>query len=351
MKILIIGGAGFIGINSTQYFLEKGHEVIVMDNLSRKGSDYNLEKLRASYDFNFIKEDIRNYDGLKNHFRDIGHLDAVLLLAGQVAVTTSVVDPREDFDINALGTFNVLEAIRVNNLTPLVIYSSTNKVYGKMEDVAVTMRNGRYEYADKPFGIGEEQQLDFHSPYGCSKGAGDQYIRDYYRIYGIPTTVFRQSCIYGENQFGIEDQGWVAWFTIAAMLDRQLTIYGDGMQIRDVLYVGDLIRAYETAILNTDKCAGRIYNVGGGPNFTLSLLELLDHLRDYFNKEINPAIGDWRPGDQKVFVSDVRKIEKELGWVPEITVETGIERLSKWVDENKDVLLKYVFHIPSTKPA
>ncbi|MEL6593552.1 MAG: SDR family NAD(P)-dependent oxidoreductase, partial [Bacteroidota bacterium] len=225
MKILVIGGAGFIGVNAARYFLAKGYEVSIIDNLTRKGSAYNLEKLKEEYDFAFFEEDIRNFEGIKKAIASLGELDGVLLLAGQVAVTTSVTNPREDFEINALGTFNVLEAIRELNIKPLVLYSSTNKVYGKMADVKTVLRNGRYEYENMPDGVNEHQQLEFHSPYGCSKGAGDQYVHDYYRIYGIPTVVFRQSCIYGENQFGIEDQGWVAWFTIATMLNRQITVY------------------------------------------------------------------------------------------------------------------------------
>lgn len=348
MKILVLGGAGFIGMNTTQYFLEKGHEVIVMDNLSRKGSEYNIQKLHEKYKFQFINEDIRNYEGLKQHFANIGNLDVLILLAGQVAVTTSVTNPREDFDINALGTFNVLEALRENDLKPFIIYASTNKVYGKMEEVEVELKGQRYEYREKPFGISEEQQLDFHSPYGCSKGAGDQYVRDYSRIYGIPSVVFRQSCIYGEHQFGIEDQGWVAWFTIATMLDKQVTVYGDGNQIRDVLYIGDLVRAYEAAILNREISSGKIYNVGGGPGFTLSLNELLDELRTFFKKEISPLKDTWRPGDQRVYVSDIRKIKAELGWEPAVGVTEGIEQMSKWIVNNRAILEYYTMGIPVT---
>ena len=194
-------------------------------------------------------------------------------------------------------------------------------------------------------GIPESQPLDFHSPYGCSKGAGDQYVRDYCRIYGLPTVVFRQSCIYGENQFGIEDQGWVAWFTIATMLNKQITVFGDGNQIRDVLYVEDLIKAYEQAILNVDVVKGKIYNVGGGPDFTLSLNELMDHLEQFLGKRIEHKVGDWRPGDQKVYVSNINKIKKELGWAPKIDVQEGIHRLNIWVRDNLDILQKYVDHL------
>ena len=339
--MLILGGAGFIGINATRFFLDKGYEVTVMDNLSRNGSEYNIEKLKETHDFTFIKEDIRNFEGLSKHFSSFIELDVLLLLAGQVAVTTSVTNPREDFEINALGTFNVLEALRINHLKPLVIYTSTNKVYGKMDDVDVVLNGKRYEYNNKPYGISEEQQLDFHSPYGCSKGAGDQYVRDYSRIYDIPSVVFRQSCIYGENQFGIEDQGWVAWFTIANMLNKQITVYGDGNQIRDVLYIGDLLQAYEAAIINKAKSAGKIYNVGGGPSFTLSLNELLEELESFFKRPIHPNRDDWRPGDQKVYVSDIRKIEKELGWKPQTNVKEGIQRMSQWILENRAILEYY----------
>jgi CDP-paratose 2-epimerase len=251
-----------------------------------------------------------------------------------VAVTTSVTEPREDFEINALGTFNVLEAVRASGRKPLVIYSSTNKVYGGMENIRVVERNGRYEYADLPQGIGEERLLDFHSPYGCSKGAADQYVRDYARIYGIPTVVFRQSCIYGYRQFGVEDQGWVAWFTIAGALGRRVTIYGDGKQVRDVLFVEDLVRAYELAAEKIGKVAGRVYNIGGGPKHSMSLLELLAMLERMLGKRIPREFGDWRPGDQPVFVCDISKARDELGWEPVVGVEEGVRKLYDWVVAN-----------------
>ena len=203
MKIVIIGGAGFIGINASYHFLKRGDEVVIVDNLSRPGSEYNLQRLQKTWPAKFYKTDIHDFDGISEMIQKEGDCDAVLLLAGQVAVTTSVTNPRLDFDINALGTFNVLEAIRLSAHRPLLIYTSTNKVYGKMEQMGIVKRNGRYEYADQPDGIEENQQLDFYSPYGCSKGCGEQYVRDYHRIYGLPTVVFRQSCIYGPNQFGI----------------------------------------------------------------------------------------------------------------------------------------------------
>ena len=240
-KILIIGGAGFIGSNASHYFSKKGYEVTVFDNLYRIGTDKNLNWLKETHpQIKFIKGDIRKYADLKDAVKGF---DVVIHLAAQVAVTTSVVDPRTDFEINALGAFNVLEAVRENGEKPFVIFSSTNKVYGGMEEIKIVEKNGQYAYKDFPGGISEKSTIDFHSPYGCSKGCADQYVRDYFRIYDIPTVVFRQSCIYGPRQFGIEDQGWLAWFIIATTLSKFISVYGDGKQVRDVLYVDDLVRA------------------------------------------------------------------------------------------------------------
>jgi CDP-paratose 2-epimerase len=343
MKVVIIGGAGFIGINAVYSFVNKGHEVVIVDNLSRKGSSYNLEQLQGKLDVGFFNIDIRDSSALNEFFACNRGIDAVLLLAGQVAVTTSVTNPREDFEINAMGTFNVLEAIRISGQKPLVIYSSTNKVYGKMEDLAVGESDSRYSYVDQANGISETRQLDFYSPYGCSKGSGDQYVRDYFRIYDIPTVVFRQSCIYGPNQFGIEDQGWVAWFTIATLMNKDITIYGDGKQIRDVLYVGDLVDLYEKAILNKDIVSGKIYNIGGGPSFTLSLVELIGVLEERFKRKIDRKHSDWRPGDQKVYVSDISKIIADLGWQPTTDLHKGINEMANWIEASKEILNYYVF--------
>jgi CDP-paratose 2-epimerase len=343
MRILIIGGAGFIGINSAYYFLNNGDDVVILDNLSRPGSLYNLQQLRVKYEIEFKEGDIRDYELLSTFIAEQPDFDAILLLAGQVAVTTSVTNPRLDFDINALGTFNVLEALRENNKKPLLIYSSTNKVYGKMENVEVVQNGERYEYEKLRTGINEQFLLDFYSPYGCSKGCGEQYVRDYSRMYNIPTVVFRQSCIYGPNQFGIEDQGWVAWFTIATLLNKQFSIYGDGNQIRDVLFVGDLVELYHKAILNPITCSGRIYNVGGGPQNTLSLNELIKVLEERFEAKLSPKFGDWRPGDQKVYVSDISSISRDLNWEPSTDIKHGIEEMATWIENNKDILKHYVF--------
>ena len=244
---LVTGGAGFIGSNYVSRLIQRGENVTIYDNLSRSGSKLNLEWLRREYgqSFKLIEADIRDHDAIAD--AALGK-NVIVHLAAQVAVTTSVTNPREDFEINALGTFNLVEAARLSGSKPVVLYASTNKVYGGMEEVKTVEKDDRYEYADYPYGIPETLSLDFHSPYGCSKGTGDQYVRDYSRIYGLPSVVLRQSCIYGTHQFGMEDQGWVAWFVIAAITGKPITIYGDGKQVRDILFVDDLLNAYDLAI-------------------------------------------------------------------------------------------------------
>jgi CDP-paratose 2-epimerase len=334
----VTGGGGFIGSNYAQRLLERGEKVIIYDNLSRAGAPRNLKWLTETFGekaFTFVNGDVRDAAPLAGAARDA---DVIVHLAGQVAVTTSVLKPREDFEINALGTFNVLEAARLNGRQPLVIFASTNKVYGGMDDVEVVEKATRWEYKDLPYGCPETQPLDFHSPYGCSKGAGDQYVRDYYRIYGLPSVVFRQSCIYGPRQFGIEDQGWVAWFVIAAVTGRPLAIYGDGKQVRDLLNVYDLLDAYDAAIERQDQVRGQVFNLGGGPDNTLSIWTQFGPLLErLLGKPVPVSRGDWRPGDQKVFVADIRKAEKALSWKPKYGVEKGIGELFDWVSTNKNL--------------
>jgi CDP-paratose 2-epimerase len=336
-QILVTGGAGFIGSNYVARLIERGERVKIYDNLSRRGAQMNIEWLRQKYgqDFEHVQGDIRDSQKIT---QAAGNADVIVHLAAQVAVTTSVTDPRPDFEINAHGTFNVLEAARVSGRQPIFIYASTNKVYGGMEDVTVLEEPTNYRYQDFPQGISEEQPLDFHSPYGCSKGSGDQYVRDYNRIYGIPSAVMRQSCIYGQRQFGIEDQGWVAWFVIAAVTGKPISIYGDGKQVRDVLYVDDLLDMYDCVIDQIDHAAGKIFNVGGGPHNTISVWkEFGPRLEKAVGHPIPVAWGDWRPGDQRIYVSDIRKAKNELGWQPKIDVNEGLQRLFDWVKANRNL--------------
>lgn len=337
MNVLITGGAGFIGANAAERYLGRGAAVTVVDDLSRPGAEKNLAWLEGKGNLAFHKVDIRDSAALGAVVAGAGELDLVLHLAGQVAVTTSVTDPRMDFEVNALGTFNLLEAARAAGVRAPIIFSSTNKVYGGMEDVGVVVRDGRYAYDDLPNGVPESRGLDFHSPYGCSKGAADQYVRDYHRIYGLNTVVFRQSCIYGYRQFGFEDQGWIAWFTIAAQLGKPITVYGDGMQVRDVLFVDDLVDAFGKAAENIDRTAGQVYNIGGGPANVLSLIELLDHIERRLGASIPSSRDDWRPGDQRVYISDIRKAEADFGWSPGIAKTEGLERLYDWVAANREL--------------
>ena len=335
MKIIITGGAGFIGSNAASRYLQRGDHVVVIDNLSRAGVVRNLEWLKRQGQLTFLKLDICNQRHVAEAFQ--AHADAglVLHLAGQTAVTTSVSDPRADFEANALGTFNVLEAVRAASITAPLIYSSTNKVYGGMEDANLIEQEDRYAYADFPLGVSEDRTLDFHSPYGCSKGAADQYVRDYHRIYGLNTVVFRQSCVYGYRQFGAEDQGWVAWFTIAAQMNQPITIYGDGKQARDILFIDDLLDAYDAAAAQIQKSAGRVYNIGGGPENVLSLLNLLAYLEQKQGRPIARKSDRWRPGDQKVYVSDISRARGELGWSPKFNCEQGLELLYEWVFQHE----------------
>jgi CDP-paratose 2-epimerase len=290
--------------------------------------------LRRQQQTRFEQADIRDFRAMERIVDEL-RPSAVLHLAAQVAVTTSVNDPREDFENNALGTFNVLDAVRTKSPESFFINASTNKVYGKMDDISVVERNGRYEYNDLTNGVGEDWPLDFHSPYGCSKGAADQYAIDYARIYDIHSVTFRQSCIYGPRQFGVEDQGWVAWFTIAAVLGKPITIYGDGKQTRDILHVQDLARAYEAACERREKVTGQAFNIGGGSSNTMSLLELIRYLEEDLDIRVPLQWSDWRPGDQPVFVCNLERAKRLLEWEPTIAVRDGVGRLIRWVDENK----------------
>lgn len=334
--VLITGGAGFIGVNAAETFIQDGWRAIVFDNLSRQGSSLNAAYLEKRYgdDCEFILGDIRSDHAALA--QAVSRASVVLHLAAQVAVTTSLLRPLEDMETNICGTVNVLEAIRASSNRPLLIYSSTNKVYGSMEEVPVVKEHTRYRFRDLARGVDEDRPLDFHSPYGCSKGAADQYVRDYHRCYGLPTVVFRQSCIYGPRQFGVEDQGWVAWFCIAALMDRPITVYGDGLQVRDLLHVDDLVSAYQEAARRPSRVAGQIYNIGGGPENTLSVRELLRILEDRTGRKLAVEYAEWRTGDQPVFVADIRKARRELQWRPALRPAAGIDGLLAWIELNRE---------------
>jgi len=339
-KMLITGGAGFIGSHCVKRFAGL-YDVVILDNLSRKMTDYNLRQLLGLPHVRFEKVDIREVGAVQRVFREYGPFEVILHLAAQVAVTQSVLNPREDFEINALGTFNVLEAFRSHCPEAIFLYASTNKVYGALEDLPFDEHEKRF-IVQNFSGIDETRPLDFHSPYGCSKGAADQYVVDFGRIYGLRTVSFRQSCIYGPQQFGVEDQGWVAWFTIAANLGLPVTIYGNGKQVRDLLYIDDLVELYDMTIRNRDKfLGGACMNIGGGIHCSLSLLELVDVLQD-MGSPLAYSFGAWRVGDQKIFISSNDRADKILGWCPRVKPHEGVERIVEWVQKNRD-LLRQVF--------
>lgn len=314
MKIFISGGAGFIGSNIARRYLEEGADVFVYDNLSRKGTEINLKWLKTiGGSLKFVKGDVRDFDNLKKYIKNS---DIIYHTAGQVAVTTSIKYPREDFEVNALGTLNVLEAMRKYSKEAVLIYASTNKVYGNLEGVNFPQN-----------GINESQNLDFHSPYGCSKGVGDQYVYDYGRVYGLRTVVFRQSCIYGERQLGNEDQGWVMHFVRSILKNHLITIYGDGKQRRDILDVRDLIRAFALVIKKVRPGKPMLYNIGGGVGNTISLLQLIKVVEKKTGCIAKLKFEKPREGDQRIYVSDNGKITRETGWKPKVGIDEGIGNL------------------------
>jgi CDP-paratose 2-epimerase len=336
MRVLITGGAGFIGSNTADRLLTEGHEVVILDNLSRPGSEKNLAWLREKHgELPFYQVDVRDPVALERAFVEAREVQTILHFAAQVAVTSSVTDPRYDFEVNALGSLNVLEAARRHTPEAVMLLTSTNKVYGALSSFEVEEQETRYRFADLSGGVPETIPLDFYSPYGCSKGAADQYFLDYHRIYGLRTVVFRNSCIYGRRQFGIEDQGWLAWFVIAAVYGRPITIYGDGKQVRDVLFVDDLVEAMLRAVGRPDVTQGQAYNIGGGPENSLSVwAEFGPLLAGLTGQSIEVVLEGWRPGDQRVYVSDISKARRDLGWTPRIGVSDGVKRLFDWVSSN-----------------
>ena len=338
MKVLITGGAGFIGSNVAERCLRREDQVLVLDNLSRRGGDANLDWLRGIGDFEWLDADVRDRPAMMALLREHRDVDVIYHLAAQVAVTTSIVDPITDFEVNAAGTLNLLHATVEAGSDPIFIYSSTNKVYGDLASIPVLEDESRYRWATKVEGVDETQNLDFHSPYGCSKGAADQYVIDFSRVYGLKGVVLRQSCVYGERQFGIEDQGWVAWLGIASMLGLPMTLYGTGKQVRDLLYVGDLLDAYDGCIRHIENCRGKAFNAGGGIGSSMSLLELFKLLSEYHGEDVHFERQEPRQGDQAIFISDNSGLYRATGWRPQMPLEEGVRRLLGWLEGERDAL-------------
>lgn len=331
--VLITGGAGFIGSNLADRLAREGRQVLLLDNLSRPGVEGNLRWLTENHGERIIPviADIRDRQAVREAVREVAE---VYHFAAQVAVTTSVASPEEDFEINARGTLNLLEALRAQPSPPSLVFTSTNKVYGPLEGLAFTERERDFAPQDEGVrrsGIGENHPLDFYSPYGCSKGAADQYVLDYARIYNLPLTVFRMSCIYGPRQFGTEDQGWVAHFLIRALEGKPVALYGNGKQVRDVLFVEDLLEAFLLAQRHMDGVRAKAFNIGGGTNNAICLLDMLSALEDLLGHPIERSFGSWRPGDQVYYVSDTARFRQVSGWQARTGIETGLDRLLQWL--------------------
>jgi CDP-paratose 2-epimerase len=336
--VLITGGAGFIGTNLADRLARDGETVVVLDHLGRPGVEDNLDWLVSTHGRRIVPVigDVRDPEAVA---QAVEHASAVFHFAAQVAVTTSLEAPRDDFEVNAVGTLNVLEAIRRRDSRPPLVFTSTNKVYGSLRDLTLTRVGERYLPIDtevRAKGVGEEQPLDFHSPYGCSKGAADQYVLDYARTYGLPATVFRMSCIYGPHQCGTEDQGWIAHFVKSALEDRPITLYGDGRQVRDVLWVEDLVQAFLHARRRIDELSGQAFNIGGGPGCCVSLLEVLERIEEAHAGLPPVDHGPWRTGDQRYYVSDVTCFERATGWRPRVRPDDGIARLYRWLRDRRE---------------
>ena len=339
MKYMITGGCGFLGSNIASEILKNGDELIIYDNLSRIGGEDNLKWLKSFGDFELHKENTNNYEKISQVIK-AALPDVIYHLAGQVAMTTSIQNPRLDFETNVLGSFNVLESVRQFSSETTVVYSSTNKVYGDFEYLDYEETDTRYICKQYPKGIDENVRLDFHSPYGCSKGAADQYMLDWARIFKLKTVVFRHSSMYGARQFGTYDQGWISWFCQKAVetkynKDTTFTISGNGKQVRDVLHAEDMIKLYLSAPKFIDNAKGKVFNIGGGINNSLSLLELFDFLEKKLNIKLNYTKLPQRESDQKVFVADIKKAQDTFNWLPKVSYEEGITKMLEWVEKTQ----------------
>jgi len=334
--ILISGGCGFLGSNIAYHLKDKGYRICVLDNLSRVGSEKNLEWLKAEANVTFYKADVRHAEEVDKVFQEVMP-DVVFHLAGQVAMTTSIANPRLDFEINALGTLNMLEAIRLHKKDCTIVYSSTNKVYGDLEQYTFEEQAARYIVKEMPDGCDENERLNFHSPYGCSKGSADQYILDFSRLFGIKGIVFRHSTIYGGRQFATYDQGWIGWFCQQALEIKKnpgrepFTISGNGKQVRDVLHVDDAVRLYTSCVDLADTLRGNVFNIGGGMKNSLSLLELFAMLEQRLDIRMQYRQLPPRESDQKVFVANINKISQLTGWTPQVSKEMGIDKMLEWL--------------------
>ena len=338
MKILINGGCGFLGSNLASYAIEKGYDLTVFDNMSRLGSDKNREWLNSLGKYTFIHGDTRVKNDVEQVIRE-GQFDVIFHLAGQVTMTKSISDPYRDFQTNAIGALNVLESIRKYSPQTAIFFSSTNKVYGDLEQYTYTETDTRYLCDEFPKGFDESVPLDFRSPYGCSKGCADQYMLDYSRIFGVKSVVFRHSSMYGSRQFATYDQGWVGWFVAKAIEKYQnpncepFTISGNGKQVRDLLEAEDMVRLYFTAYEHIDDICGQAFNIGGTMSNSLSLLELFSMLEELLGIKMNYVEIPPRQSDQKVFVADISKISKLIGWKPEVSSLQGVSKMIEWVKE------------------
>ncbi|AFL53646.1 CDP-paratose 2-epimerase [Sinorhizobium fredii] len=331
--VLVVGGSGFLGCNVADSFLRDGEKVIVLDNLSRPGVERNLQWLIENHGSAVHAEiaDIRDLAAIEPVFKEA---KAIFHFAAQTAVTTSLLQPIDDFDTNARGTLNVLEAVRRAGRRAPVIFASTNKVYGALTGLEMDEAGDRYLPADavtRRYGVGEAQPLDFCTPYGCSKGVADQYVLDYAKSFGLPTAVLRMSCVYGPRQFGTEDQGWVAHFLIRALANEPISVYGDGKQVRDILHVSDAVAAYRALLASIDRLSGRAFNLGGGPGNAVSLAEVLDEIERVTARRLRTVKGDWRAGDQLYFVADTRALADALGWRPHTDWRAGLRDLHAWL--------------------